>query len=365
MTIIDSAGTHSPIKMNETIGDKKETEKRLRDIIFLLSDFFILVVNDYTTVDQEILEKLEKQLKGNKNKLNKEIIVVHNLKDIYDENDKNYIWQKQIESLYPQSENKTSKNKNQEEEKNQKNVNQSRHDTEKRALTLIQNVSDFQLSYLKTDNSRHVMMINDNSEYGNKYNNAVIEMISGWMKTCCTRNRKKNIYKKFFKILSRNLNSSQSDSNYPTPFNGQSPLYNYKGLLVFEDRDDNTKLKLFCNDTNITNSISVLPNNYIPPIDILESPTEFIILIDIPGDVEYEIINEKNRVKFILKRSEEYKELFGSRERASGESYQEFKIPAQYNPENPVDTLENGVLKVIFKARQKYGKKGGSAAIKK
>ncbi len=62
ITVIDSAGSHSPMKMSEKIIEKRETEKRIRDIIFFLSDFFIFVVNDYTTLDQEMLEKLEKQI---------------------------------------------------------------------------------------------------------------------------------------------------------------------------------------------------------------------------------------------------------------------------------------------------------------
>jgi hypothetical protein len=54
--------------MSESVDEKKETEKRLRDMIFLLNDFFIRVVNDYRTLDKEILVKLEKQLQANKKK---------------------------------------------------------------------------------------------------------------------------------------------------------------------------------------------------------------------------------------------------------------------------------------------------------
>ena len=83
LIVVDTAGIQSPVNFKVmTLEEKINTEKRLRDIVFLLSDLFILVVNDFTILDQEILQKLKRQILENKNKSNKIVIVIHNFKDI-------------------------------------------------------------------------------------------------------------------------------------------------------------------------------------------------------------------------------------------------------------------------------------------
>jgi HSP20 family molecular chaperone IbpA len=323
MTIIDSAGSHSPIKLNEKIEDKKETEKRLRDIIFLLSDFFILVVNDYTTLDQEILEKLEKQLQGNKNKYNKEIIVIHNIKDTYDEDGQKYMWKKQIENLY---------------------------DLKKIAKTHTDISDGIEISYLKTQLSRHVMLINDLSDYGKIYNQKVIAMISIWMKTFGTSHTTKNFYEEFFKILSKNLNTTDNTSNSTPEPEGCSFLYKQNGLYVVGN-NENSKLKIICDDSKL-NTILVEPNNFIPFIDIVMKPDEYLIVADIPGNVDVDDEMDANILKLTLIRTCDINGEFRSRERAFGRFFKEFKIPPKYEYEQK-KTINNGVLRLSYEARNK------------
>ena len=147
--VIDTAGIHSPINLGEiTLEEKKNTERKLRDIVFNLSDIFILVVNDFTTLDQEILVKLENKISRSSKKKFKEIYVIHNLKDVTTEEMKNFIWDKQIVKIY------------------------SSEDSNCHIETaLVQDKKDTGIAtYLRTRFTRHIMMINDNSEYGKKFN---------------------------------------------------------------------------------------------------------------------------------------------------------------------------------------------------
>ena len=79
--VLDTAGTNSPIdfsKIQER--DKKLTEAYIQELAFSLSDYFIVVVNDFTAKDQKFLKKLIRYIENYK--ASKSIIVVHNLKDV-------------------------------------------------------------------------------------------------------------------------------------------------------------------------------------------------------------------------------------------------------------------------------------------
>jgi hypothetical protein len=50
---IDTAGSYSPVKVNNdmSIIEKEATELFLLDLVFDMSDYFICVVNDFTSLD--------------------------------------------------------------------------------------------------------------------------------------------------------------------------------------------------------------------------------------------------------------------------------------------------------------------------
>lgn len=85
--MLDTAGSYSPVKVlnDMSIIEKEASELFMLDLVFDLSDYFICVVNDFTSLDQRYLNKINRNLQNAPNKSFREIIVIHNLKDVESE----------------------------------------------------------------------------------------------------------------------------------------------------------------------------------------------------------------------------------------------------------------------------------------
>ena len=57
---MDTAGSYSPVRVDNELSvvEKEATELFLLDIVFDISDYFICVVNDFTSLDQRYLDKI-------------------------------------------------------------------------------------------------------------------------------------------------------------------------------------------------------------------------------------------------------------------------------------------------------------------
>lgn len=53
LILVDTAGSYSPVKIESelSIVEKEATEMFLLDLVFEISDYFICVVNDFTSLD--------------------------------------------------------------------------------------------------------------------------------------------------------------------------------------------------------------------------------------------------------------------------------------------------------------------------
>ena len=53
LILLDTAGSYSPVKVvnNFSIIEKEATEMFILDLVFDISDYFIFVVNDFTSLD--------------------------------------------------------------------------------------------------------------------------------------------------------------------------------------------------------------------------------------------------------------------------------------------------------------------------
>ncbi len=53
LILIDTAGSYSPVKIEDkmSIIEKEATETFIQDLVFEVSDYFICVVNDFTSLD--------------------------------------------------------------------------------------------------------------------------------------------------------------------------------------------------------------------------------------------------------------------------------------------------------------------------
>ncbi|OMJ94906.1 hypothetical protein SteCoe_1763 [Stentor coeruleus] len=317
--IIDTAGTHSPVKNYKQLALKKDTEKRIRDLVFLLSDFFIFVVNDYTTLDQELLDKLEKQVKGFKSKAFKEIVVVHNLKDVYNEDDCEKAWQKQILSLY---------------------------DTSTEAKLNITTVdSESEVKWLKTRFSRHLVIVNDRCLYGKTINENSIKLLKMWVQTECASHKNKNLFEELFIILSKDIKNSikiedrdQGNNNYE----------------MFQDADficDNSKYYLK-NSKFSKETLNVTNNQFDPDIDLVKNPNEMIVIIDTPGVDEDQLDLKVSKNELIVSgtREQDYDGVSQYTTRTFGAFTLKIKIPRDYDSRNGKKVYKDGTLRIEFPA---------------
>jgi hypothetical protein len=53
LILVDTAGSYAPVKIEnkQSIIDREITESFIQDLVFEISDYFICVVNDFTSLD--------------------------------------------------------------------------------------------------------------------------------------------------------------------------------------------------------------------------------------------------------------------------------------------------------------------------
>ena len=64
LILVDTAGSYSPVKIQSELSilEKEATEMFILDLVFEISDYFVCVVNDFTSLDQRYLDKLSRNL---------------------------------------------------------------------------------------------------------------------------------------------------------------------------------------------------------------------------------------------------------------------------------------------------------------
>ena len=64
LILLDTAGSYAPVKVedNMSIIEREATEHFLLELVFDVADYFIFVVNDFTSLDQRFLDKLSRAL---------------------------------------------------------------------------------------------------------------------------------------------------------------------------------------------------------------------------------------------------------------------------------------------------------------
>lgn len=94
LILLDTAGSYSPVRVenNFSIIEKEATEMFILDLVFDISDYFIFVVNDFTSLDQRYLDKLTRSLHNSPQKSFREVIVIHNFKEVESKEILYHIW---------------------------------------------------------------------------------------------------------------------------------------------------------------------------------------------------------------------------------------------------------------------------------
>ena len=64
LILLDTVGSYSPVRVVSELSviEKEATELFILDLVFEISDYFICVVNDFTSLDQRYLDRLSRSL---------------------------------------------------------------------------------------------------------------------------------------------------------------------------------------------------------------------------------------------------------------------------------------------------------------
>ena len=91
-----------------SVVEKEISERFIQDVIFDLSDYFLCVVNDFTSLDQRYLDQLTRSLQNSKKHF-QEVIVVHNCKTVMEQEVMDHIFHSQILYVYGQGKAQTTR----------------------------------------------------------------------------------------------------------------------------------------------------------------------------------------------------------------------------------------------------------------
>ena len=330
LIVVDTAGIQSPVNFKVmTLEEKINTEKRLRDIVFLLSDLFILVVNDFTILDQKILQKLKRQILENKNKSNKIVIVIHNFKDIDNPQDLEEVWLRQILSTYPPGEK-----------------------IKEQVYNLISN--NHQVKWLQTECTRHLIFVNDNCEFGRSCNDDCLELLKTFIQSFCVSGSDKNLLDDLFDILNKNFGQSNPEEAKTNVVDRTGNILFEKNGVVAVKSENDDKILIKCKSISAS-KFNPGFNSFEPTYEIIED-SKYRIFIDLPGvsknDLRPKITERSEYVLEGEKKREidsEGKKCF----RTFGNFSLCFKIPREFSDEKDVHELNNGTLRVEFPKKKK------------
>ncbi|KAL1507416.1 hypothetical protein AB1Y20_008257 [Prymnesium parvum] len=337
--VLDSEGSYAPVKVenDRSVVEKEMSEHFIRDVIFQLADYFLCVVNDFTSLDQRYLDKLTRNLQNSKRKVFKEVIVVHNCKTVMEQSVLEYIFQSQVTHVYGRG---------------------RLHSTRVAAVNpSTEQLEERDVQWFKTDSSRHVLLANEDCELGEQTNPWVFALLKFWLKAVFVPvNRKISVLQSV--LQSCNLRLSSYFKAHPdlTITNTEDPLVKKIRTRRRTESDEHKSSSMRLQQTSVDASGLMLtrPNSFVPAVDIVKEKT-YTVYMDVPGMTKEDIRLSRQNVTTIVKgcRMPPYPEMQVQKlvklERKYGEFTQAFKVPQEYERKWHSVEVRNGVLKITFR----------------
>ncbi|KAL1510272.1 hypothetical protein AB1Y20_006594 [Prymnesium parvum] len=332
--LLDSEGSYSPVKVTDELSvvEKEATELFLQEIIFEMSDYFLCVVNDFTSLDQRYLDKLTRNLQDSKKDF-REVIVVHNCKEVIDEDTLRHVWETQVTAIYGQG---TPQN------------------TKVAAVDLVTHqLVEKSVGWFKTPFSRHVLLANHDSDLGEQLNPWALSLLRYWLKSV-------------FVPVNREFSAIDAVIHYSN-IKLESHFKTHPQLTLEWTEDSNVcyirsladkpeQLRLQQVSVDASGIMLARPDSYLPPVDIIHDVDgTYAIYMDLPGMTRENIKLSRQNVVTIVKGSRECdfteRQLATSvtrQERQVGEFTMSFRIPEQYQRKWHSCTVEDGVMCLRF-----------------
>lgn len=335
LILLDTAGSYSPVKVvNEfSVAEKEATELFLLDLVFDISDYFICVVNDFTSLDQRFLDRIMRSLQNSSNKTFREVIVVHNLKEVESQQVLDYLWETQVTQIYGSG---------------------SIQRTKVAALNPKTGVlQEKEVVWFKTQYSRHISIGNADSELGLNTNPWAFSLLKYWLKAVFVPvNRPISVVEAVMTFARVKLCNYFRTAINLELVEGQNPLHK---LIQCRNLSpvDNFRLPHIAMDSS--GFIMTRPDSFMPQVDIVEEGSTYCIVMDIPGLSASDITLSRQNVVTIVqgKRRKPYPDEADTfrvikNERKYGEFAMSFKIPETYERRWSTFIVENGVLKIEY-----------------
>ena len=164
LILLDTAGSYSPVRVinDMSIVEKEATEMFILDLVFDLADYFICVVNDFTSLDQRYLDKITRSLQNSSRKMFREVIVIHNLKEVESQEVLEHVWKNQVIQIYGSGSTKRTR---------VASIN-----------PITKALEEKHVIWFKTPFSRHVLLASQDSMLGLSLNPWAFSLIRYWLK---------------------------------------------------------------------------------------------------------------------------------------------------------------------------------------
>ena len=329
--VLDSEGSYAPVKVENELSvvEKEISERFIQDVIFELADYFLCVVNDFTSLDQRYLDRLTRSLQNSK-KVFQEVIVVHNCKTVMEQGVMEHIFNSQILHVYGRGKVQTTRIAA---------VNPSTGELEEKDV-----------QWFKTDFSRHVILANEDCELGDRTNGWAFALLKNWLRSAFVPvNRRFSVLQSVLQSCSGRLQS----------------YFRAQPELVVETSDDprvrlirararEEQMRLNQASVDASGLLLTRPDSFMPAVDIVQEKL-YTIFMDVPGMTSDDIRLSRQNVTTIIKggRMRPYPELLVQKverqERMYGDFTLTFKVPQEYERKFSSVTVVHGVLKIVFK----------------
>jgi len=332
--LLDSEGSYSPVKVTDELSvvEKEATELFLQELIFELSDYFLCVVNDFTSLDQRYLDKLTRRLQ-NSTKVFREVIVVHNCKEVIDQETLEHVWASQVTGIYARGTMQSTKVAAEE--------------------PLSGELVEKSVSWFKTPFSRHVLLANHDSDLGEALNPWAFSLLRYWLKSV-------------FVPVDQSLSVVDAVVHYSN-LKLAKHFKAHPQLALIPSEEPNVRYIRTCSNcpeqlrlhqvmVDASGIMLARPDAYLPPVDIVkEADGTYAIYMDVPGMTREDIKLSRTNVVTIVKGAREpdftereFATTVTRQERKHGDFTMTFRIPEEYQRKWSECTVESGVLCIRY-----------------
>ena len=316
---IDTPGLNKPIQFDKLDFVTKTLEDALiSNLAAELSNIIIYVVNNLTVQDQKVLESFKKKPEYKK----KKFIIVHNFKEVYDENELNEAWRRQVVELYGPS-----------------FINYFQ--VKKVAITVSNQTVYKTIPIFCPDSSfRHVSLVNNNYKFGKEYNEFAFEYIRNVLvyemvgkKIFDFKESLTGIMEKLLGTTGEILKITKEDDETPDLFK-----------LSFDDRVFFEQIKF--RNRNWVQSVRVAKN----VVNMFLNEDELVVRIDMPGvSAENVYIECSNKITKVKASRDVGKIGILKNNQIPSKGYEfDIKIPRQFNHINPRASIAEGSLYIVY-----------------